>query len=170
MVLSDSRGCSLVRCTQIPKSESPMIAKHQVELNVCRAYFRYVEQRKTPDDSTQDLLLVLQIYEWQLLRKSKRIPLKLDQLSTLKHGIRLAERIHLSTIEAEPSLMAGWYAGYIPNNQPQMMANLLCELILEFTKEIVANEALYPELKFAFDRERAQYRTMLYDAQEADKE
>jgi hypothetical protein len=113
-------------------------------------------------------IVVLKIYEWHLRRYRDRKPLNPDQMATSKHGIRQAELLLHDIWENVPEDMQGWYMGCKERNQAQRLANLLWQIVMELTKEIQANEALYPELKFAFDRERAQYRQMLEEAREAE--
>jgi hypothetical protein len=141
----------------------------QIQLRAVRAYLVWVDELY-PDkvDGADRLILVLRIYEWQLRRSAKPMPVNPDQMATLKHGVRTAENLLHDIQENEPAMMKDWYLGCTPQNQAQRLAHLLWEIVLELTKEIQANEALYPELKFAFDRERAKYRRMLEEAREAE--
>jgi hypothetical protein len=141
----------------------------QMQLNAVRAYIAWVKELyPNKEDGADRLLMVLQIYEWQLRRAKDRKPVNPDQMATLKHGIREAELLYSDIIENEAEEMSGWYAGCVPTNQAQRLCNLLCELILEFTQEVIANEALYPALKPMFDRERAQYRKLKEEAMAID--
>lgn len=134
-----------------------MISREQIELNVCRGYIQRVQETFPAGAYYADrYLLILQIREWQLKRHLKRVPVTLDELPTLKHGIRSAELFLEQINGGEPRWVAGEIAG------------ILCAVILEFTKEIVHTEELHPELKPAFDRERAQYRAMRADALEGE--
>ena len=81
-------------------------------------------------------------------------------LETIKHCVRQAEIILQDIQENEPVMMIGWYMGCIATNPAQRLCNVLSSLLLELTKEIVHTEEQYPELKFAFDRERASYRRL----------
>ena len=146
-----------------------MISVPEMQVNIVRAYRKHIEEIY-PDkaDGADRLILVLKIYEWHLRRYRDRKAATLEQLQTLKHGIRQAELLLHEIFENVPEDMQGWHMGCKERNQAQRLANLLWEIVLELTKEIQANEALYPELKFAFDRERAQYRRMLEEAREAE--
>jgi hypothetical protein len=64
----------------------------QIQLRAVRAYIDRVDELY-PDkvDGADRLILVLRIYEWQLRRYALNKPATLDQLGTLKHGIRTAE-------------------------------------------------------------------------------
>jgi hypothetical protein len=142
----------------------------QIQLNAVRCYIDWVrELYPNEEDGADRLILVLKIYEWQLRRYKNLKPLNSDQMATLKHGIRTAELLIHDIWENEAEMMQGWYLGCTPQNEAQKLANLLWQITLEFTKEIQANEELYPALKPMFDRERAEYRKLLEDAREADR-
>ena len=146
-----------------------MLPLYQVRLNIVRAYINYItELYPNEEDGADRLLLVLRIYRWHLGRSGIHRPLSFDHLQMAKTGVRQAELILQDIQENEPELMNGWYAGCPASNQGQHLANLLCELILEFTQTIIANENLFPELKQAFDRERAEYRRMKHEAEKAE--
>jgi hypothetical protein len=70
-------------------------------------------------------LMVLRIYEWQLVRLQRNLQATLDQLGTLKHGIRQGELLLLDIQENEPELMAGRHLGSTSSNDAQFLANLL---------------------------------------------
>jgi hypothetical protein len=133
-----------------------MIYREQIELNVCRAYIRRV-QEKFPSGTymSNRFLLILQIREWQLKRRLRKIPLKIDELSTLKTGIREAEIFLHEIAGGEPK----WVA--------EEITEILCAVILELIKEVVHTEEALPHLKPYFDRERAEYRRMKLEAEEA---
>jgi hypothetical protein len=134
-----------------------MIPVSQIQLNVVRAFTKHVqEQYPDPTYESKKLLLVLQIYEWHLVRFSKKKACIFDELSTLKHGVRQAE-LFIVEIAENPS-----------ESGTQLWAELLQAIVMDLTEEIAANEALYPEMKPAFDRERARYRQMKQDAEEAE--
>jgi hypothetical protein len=138
----------------------------QIQLNAVRAYIDWVhELYPNKEDGADRLILVLQIYEWQLLRSAKPKPVNPDEMATLKHGVRTAELVLNAIQENEPARMQGWYLGCTPQNQAQKVANLLWEIVMSFTAEIQENEALYPALKPMFDGERAAYRRMLEEAE-----
>jgi len=143
----------------------------QIQLNTVRAYSAHIKALyPAEEDGADRLLMVLRIYEWQLVRFQRNLPATLDQLGTLKHGIRQGELLLVDIQENEPELMAGWDVGCSPSNDAQFLANLLWELILSLTKEIVQTEELHPGLKEQFDRERAEYRVMLSDALESERD
>lgn len=143
---------------------------NQVSLQVVTAYIAHIKSLyPDPDDGAERLLLVLRIYRWHIARYHENTAVTFDELMTLKHGIRETELLLEDIFESEPQRLQGWYHGRKPENQAQRLVNLLSELILELTKEIQANEDLFPELKFAFDRERAQYRASLEAAREAEQ-
>jgi hypothetical protein len=140
----------------------------QIQLNAVHAYIAWVRDLyPNEEDGADRLILVLQIYEWQLRRYKNLKPVNPDQMATLKHGIRTAELILDDIWVNEPEMMQGWYMGCPSQNEAQRLANLLWQITLEFTKEIQANEELYPALKPMFDRERAEYRRMKDEAEEA---
>ena len=70
-----------------------MITREQVELNVINGYIDHVK-RLSPANAyyARRYILILEIQASQLKRYLRKIPLKLDELATLKHGIRNAER------------------------------------------------------------------------------
>jgi hypothetical protein len=111
---------------------------------------------------------VLKIYRWHLHRFDKHQAATPDELGTLKHGVRTAEIILAELKENCPIELEQWYAGCEPSNYAQRFSNHLSAIIAALSEEITANEALYPELKFAFDRERESYRQMKQDAEEAE--
>jgi hypothetical protein len=118
-------------------------------------------------DGADRLILVLRIYEWQLRRFALNKPAALDQLGTLKHGIRTAEILINSIHENEAAMMEDWRLGCKPENQAQSLCSLLWQIVMALTAEVEENERLYPELKPIFDKERAQYRQMKDAADEA---
>jgi hypothetical protein len=135
-----------------------MISIPQIELNVCNAYIAYLKDKFTvPSYESKTFMFILEIYRWQLRRRVRNIPLKLDQLDTLKTGVRNAEDFLLMIDGGSPRAVA------------EEIAEILRSIILELTKEIVVNEELYPHLKTAFDRERAEYRAMREAALEAER-
>jgi hypothetical protein len=140
----------------------------EIQLNAVRAYIAWVrELYPNEEDGADRLILVLQIYEWQLLRYKNLKPVNPDQMATLKHGIRTAELI-LEDIQAnQPEMMQNWYLGCTPQNEAQRLANTLWQITMAFTAEVQENESLYPALKPMFDRERAEYRRMKEAADEA---
>jgi hypothetical protein len=123
---------------------------------------------KNKDISGGRFIQVLKIYRWHLLRAERCIPATLDQLGTLKHGIRTAERILESLAVEAADDLEGWYLGCSPANNIHRFANTLWAIIMALTAEVQENERLYPELKDAFDRERANYRKMKDEAEEAE--
>ncbi|WP_433963852.1 hypothetical protein [Tunturiibacter gelidiferens] len=142
----------------------------EIQLNAVRAYIAWVRDLyPNEEDGAARLILVLQIYEWQLRRYKNLKPVNPDQMATLKHGIRTAELILDDIWENQQEMMQGWYLGCTPQNEAQRLANLLWQITLEFTKEIQANEQFYPALKPMFDKERVEYRKMLDDVREADR-
>ena len=133
-----------------------MISIPQIELNVCNAYIAYLKDKfPVPSYESKKFMFILEIYRWQLRRRVRNIPLKLDQLDTLKTGVRNAEDFLLMIDGGSPRAVA------------EEIAEILRSIILELTEEIVVNEELYPELKPAFDLERRQYRAMREAALEA---
>jgi hypothetical protein len=146
-----------------------MLSIQQIQLNTVRAYSAHIKALyPNEEDGADRLLMVLRIYEWHLVRYQTNLPATLDQLGTLKHGIRQGELLLLDIQENEPELMEGWRVGCTSTNEAQFLANLLWELIMSLTQEIVHTEELHPGLKAEFDRERAEYRVMLEDALEAE--
>jgi hypothetical protein len=134
-----------------------MISTAQIELRTCNAYIAYLKDKfPVPSYESKSFMFILEIYRWQLRRKVRGIPLKLDQLDTLKTGARNAENFLLMIDGGSPRTVA------------EEIAEILRSIILELTKEIVVNEELYPELKSNFDRERAEYRAMREAALEAE--
>ena len=135
-----------------------MISVPEIQLNVCAAYIAHVKEKfPVQTYESNKLLLILEIYQWHLKRFAQEKACTYDQLMTLKTGIRQSEVLlrHIAV-----------------NDRPreaQHLSKLLWAIILELTKEVDANERLYPELKPEFDRERAQYREMLEDALEAEQ-
>ena len=140
----------------------------QIQLRAVRAYIDWVDELY-PDkkDGADHLILVLKIYEWQLRRFALNKPATLDQLGTLKHGIRTAEIVINAIHENEAELMKDWRLWSKPKNQAQSLCSLLWQIVMSLAAEVQENEALYPELKAEFDKERAQYRQMKEAADEA---
>jgi hypothetical protein len=154
-----------------PESESSMLSIQKIQLNICDAYLAWVrELYPNEEDGADRLILVLRIYRWHLHRYAIHATpkaLTLNQLQMFKTCIRTAELLIADIHENEPEMMSGWYMGCLTDNQAQRLANLMWEICLELTKEIQANEELYPDLKPAFDRERATYRRMKFEAEQA---
>jgi hypothetical protein len=84
----------------------------QTQIRAVRAYINWVDELY-PDkvDGADYLILVLRIYEWQLRRYALNKPATLDQLGTLKHGIRTAEIVINAIHENEAEMMKGWRLG-----------------------------------------------------------
>ena len=141
-----------------------MLNIRQLNLNICTAYLAWVrELYPNEEDGADRLITVLRIYRWQLRRYVKQAipaPLTLDQIQMYKTGIRISECLLEDINENEPEAMHGWYWGSHEQNQAQRLANILCDLIMEFTKEITEAELQHPALKKQFDDERAEYRAM----------
>jgi hypothetical protein len=142
----------------------------QIQLRAVRAYIHWVDELY-PDkvDGADRLILVLQIYEWQLRRYALNRPATLDHLATLKHGIRTAEILINAIHENEAEMMEGWLLGCKPQNQAQSLCGLLWQIVMALTQEVQETERLYPELKTVFDRECASYRKMKDAADEAEQ-
>jgi hypothetical protein len=121
------------------------------------------------DISGGRFIQVLKIYRWHLLRAERNIPAKLDELPTLKHGIRTAERILESLAVEEAEDFEGWHLGCNPANNIHRFANTLWAIIMALTAEVQENERLYSALKEEFDRERASYRKTKDAADEAER-
>ena len=140
----------------------------QIQLRAVRAYIAWIEELY-PDkvDGADNLILVLRIYEWQLRRYALNKPATLNQLGTLKHGIRTAEILINAIHENESEMMGGWRLGCKPENQAQSLCSLLWQIVMALTQEVVETERRYPDRKLTFDRERAQYRQMKDEAEEA---
>lgn len=146
-----------------------MMSRTQLRLNILRAYISHVQNLyPNEEDGADRLLLVLRIYEWHLNRMHSKHSVSFDQLTMLKTGVRQAELLLNDILLNESNNMTNWFAGCTAENTAQELANLTSEVIEELTQEIAANEALYPELKFVFDRERAQYRARYEEAVEAE--
>jgi hypothetical protein len=145
-------------------------SKNEVSLRLIKLYIKHIEELFADDPKdAENLLMVLQCYKHSLLRRSKPHAVDFDWLWLLKHNLRQAENILVEILEDGPDLMAGWFMGRKATNPAQHLSNVLTELILEFTKEIVQTEAMFPELKPAFDRERSEYRRMKEEAEEAQR-
>jgi hypothetical protein len=141
----------------------------EIQLRAVRAYIDWVDELY-PDkvDGADRLILVLRIYEWQLRRYALNKPATLDQLGTLKHGIRTAEILIIAIHENEAEMMEGWRLWCKPKNQAQSLCSLLWQIVMALTAEVQETERLYPAFKDSFDRERASYRRMKDAADEAD--
>jgi hypothetical protein len=138
----------------------------QIQLNAVRAYIDWVRKLyPTEEAGAASLIMVMQIYEWHLRRYQLKSPATLDELSTLKHGIREAEILIHAIHDNEPSRMQGWYLGCNPANQAQSLCSLLWQLVMSLAQEIVETEGQHPALKPMFDRERAEYRRMKTEAE-----
>ena len=140
----------------------------KLSLQILKAYIEYIKDlyKENPAEAS-NLLLVLDIYKCHLMLLPKRKAASGETLQMFKHGVRMAGNLIEEIIENEPLRAQGWYWGCTPTNQVQRLANILCEIIMELTKIIAANEALYPHLKDAFDRERAEWYAMAEAAREA---
>ena len=133
-----------------------MISVPQIQLNICRDYIRHVREIFSTSTYESDrFILILQIREWQLKRRVRNLPLSLDNLQTLKTGIREAEVFLHSLTGGQPKSVA------------DEIADILRLVILELTKEIIHTEEMYPALKPIFDRERAEYRRIKDEADAA---
>jgi hypothetical protein len=148
---------------------TPSISNHAPNLELLNSFLGAVEQyhAANPDIHSGRYIQVLTIYRWHLLRAKQQKAATLDELPTLKHGVRTAEIILHAIRDLEPEAFEDFYFGCNPQNQPQRFANSLWTIIMSLTMEIQENEHLYPELKDAFDRERAEYRRIKLEAEEA---
>jgi hypothetical protein len=131
-------------------------------LTILNSFLGVVEQNyvEEPDINGGRFIQVLKIYRWHLQRAARGIAATVDQLGTLKHGVRTAERILESLAVEDAEDLEGWYLGCNPANNIQRFANVLWSIIMALTAEIVETERQYPALKELFDNERAEYRRM----------
>src|SRR5258705_2096402 len=113
----------------------------EIQLRAVRAYITWVDELY-PDkvDGADRLILVLRIYEWQLRRYALNKPATLDQLGTLKHGIRTAEILINAIHENEAEMMEDWRLGYKPKNQAQSLCSLLWQIVMALTQEVQETE------------------------------
>lgn len=146
------------------------LSKNEVSLRLIRLYIAHIESLFTDDPKdAEKVTMVLQVYKLSLIRRSKPHAVDFDWLWLLKHNLRQAEDILVEILENEQECMQGWFMGCQATNQLQHLSNVLSELILEFTKEIVQTEEMFPHLKPEFDRERSEYRRMKAEAEEAEQ-
>jgi len=126
-----------------------MISAAQIDLNVAQAYSRYIQNRFPKDDYLAGRYLsILQIREWQLKRKLLGKVATLNNLETLKHGHRSAEKFHLDI------------SGGSPQETVHEISEILQSIALEFHAEIVQIESQHPQLRAEFAREREEYRLL----------
>jgi hypothetical protein len=143
-----------------------MISTQQLQLNIVKAYIAHVQELYADEPhEVSRLILVLQIYEWQLRRYRLKKAATLDQLGTLKHGIRTAELILEDVHDNEPQRMQGWFFGCSPKNEAQRLCSLLWQIVVSLTREIVEVERMHHAMKPQFDEERARYRHMKQEAE-----
>lgn len=131
-------------------------------LAILNSFLGVVERdhAEEPDIDGGRFIQILKIYRWHLQRAAKGIAATRQQLGTLKHGVRAAERILESLAVEDAEDLEGWYLGCNPANNIQRFANVLWSIIMALTAEIVETERQYPERAEEFDRERAAYRKM----------
>ena len=126
-----------------------MIGLAQIELNVCREYIRRVKETVSGNAYYANrYLLILEIREWQLRRKLLRRVATLEDLQTLKHGHREAERFLLD-------IDRGTRKAVIAE-----IESILQLIGLEFFAEIQQIETQHPERMSEFAQEREAYRLM----------
>lgn len=142
--------------------------KQPYSLAILNSFLGVIERdhAEEPDIDGGRFIQVLKIYRWHLQRTAKGIAATVDQLGTLKHGVRTAERILESLAVEDAEDLDGWYLGCNPANNIQRFANVLWSIIMALTAEIVETERQHPALKAEFDRERAAYRRMKEAANE----
>jgi hypothetical protein len=63
--------------------------------------------------------------------------------------------------------MQGLHVGCNAQNAPQNLANVLWKIVLSLTQRYRKMRALYPALKLMFDSQRAAYRRMKEEAEQA---
>jgi hypothetical protein len=126
-----------------------MISKEQIELNVCRAYIKHVKERFPVGTYLSDrYLLILQIRQWQLKKKLLKKPATLTTRQTLLHGHREAERFLFDIDSGDRKDVIS------------EIEDILQAIAVEFFAEVQQIEALHPELRAEFAREREEYRQM----------
>ena len=76
MLLSDSSGCATwsVAHPTSTESESAMISNFQIQQNVCGAYVAFLKESYPPTYERDQLLLIIQVYEWHLKRYGRTQP------------------------------------------------------------------------------------------------
>ena len=139
-----------------------MISVEQIELNICREYIRRVKETVSANAYYANrYLLILKIREWQLRRKLLSRVATLEDLQTLKHGHREAERFLLDIDQG---------------SRKDVIAEIesILQLVgLEFFAEIQQIESQHPERRAEFAQEREAYRLMwnsyVEDALEAER-
>jgi hypothetical protein len=142
-----------------------------INVSAINQFLRAAELIQAEDPSDIDgsrFIMVLKIFKWQLIRRDRHIVVTLDELGTLKHGVRTAELVLENLHETEAESLEDWHFGCSPQNPAQNFANSVWTIILSFTAEISQIEAHHPHLKAEFDRERAAYRAMKDAAEEAE--
>lgn len=139
--------------------QSKPLSKYEVSRRLITLYIEHIESlyADNPKDA-EKLVTILKVYKHSLKRRTKPQPVDFDWLWLLKHNLRQAENVLVEILENEPELMLGWFMGCKATNPAQHLSNVLTEIILEFTKEIMQTESMFPHLKAEFDKERAEYR------------
>ena len=141
-----------------------------IDVPLLDEFLRGAEQVQAEDPTDIDgsrYILLLKIFRWQLLRRERSKPAGLDDLGVLKTGIRNAELLLETVHTNEAAAMEGWHFGCNPKNAQQRFCNFIWMAVLSLTAEVIATERQHPQLKDAFDRERADYRKMKLEAEEA---
>ena len=129
--------------------------KARITLNLIRLFIADTEGLCSDDEDIADrLLCVLRTYEADLVRHTEDKLTTFDELLDMKEAIRETNELLYDLAESEAQMMQGWHHGITPRNSAQHVANVLSEIHLELSKATLAQEELYPELKFAFDRIR----------------
>jgi hypothetical protein len=116
-----------------------------------------------PDAEIDQMLDVLEQYEYFLLRQKLQMITTMDDLSDIKKAIRDAGCLLVDLGCEEQELMVGWYHGAEPKNMAYAVANLLSRIILELTAGVCSFEEAFPQYKAFFDAERNHYAKLLQD-------
>ena len=144
------------------------LTKTELSLRLVDSFIEHVKAvYPNLDNGADRLVLILRIYRLSLRRRMNPSATRIEILASLKHGIREAELLLEDIWENESQMMAGWLWGIPANNPAQQLANLLWEVVMTLTQEVMAIEAMFPGMRQGFDREREQYRKMKSDSEEA---
>ena len=138
------------------------LTRYEIRLNLIDLVSEQVRgaySEPSPPDEGQDALLkLLNIYRADTVRKMHGERGDRDYLwGSLRVGVRLAGSLMQGIQEHEYESLAGWYLGKQPANKVQLLYNLVSETALELSVSIMEVESRYPEDKWMFDRERADY-------------
>jgi hypothetical protein len=134
-----------------------------LKIDAVKAITKRILEDNTGTDEADQMLDVLEAYEYALLRQKLQMVTTMDDLADIKKAIRDAGCLLVDLGCEEQEQMAGWYHGAPPKNMAYAVANLLSRIIMELSGAVYAFESAYPQYKGFFDAERKHHAKLLQE-------